>query len=122
MASSHDSYIICPGNTPVDHWLKAYYEKAGFKGILLNADYKIEDDLALVGDYLIQIFLTPELKTKINDLYSNTNMSEAINKGILETILTEKTKIRVSIIKNKEMVKMYWERIMPYFGKKAIFK
>lgn len=122
MSSSHDSYILVPTSTPVDIWLKSYYEKTGFKGIMLNSKYKIEDDLALVGDYLIYVFLTPEMKEKINQLYSNTNLSEAINKGILETILMEKTRIRVTVVKNAGLVKQYWEKILPYFGKKAVFK
>jgi DNA-binding PadR family transcriptional regulator len=122
MGGAYDSYIVVPSNTPVDKWLKSYYEKTGFKGILLNADYKIEDDLAIVGDYLIYIFFTPELKNKINQLYSNTDMSQAINKGILETILMEKTKIKVTIIKNKTLVKEYWEKLLPLFEKKAIFR
>jgi hypothetical protein len=121
MGSAHDSYILVPKNTPVDQWLKAYYEKTGFKGVLLGADYKIEDDLAIVGDYLIYVFIEPKMKSKIDELYSNTNLSEAINKGILETILMEKTKIKVTIIKNKPLVKQYWEKILPYFGKKAEF-
>ena len=121
MGSAHESYILVPNNTPVDEWLKAYYDKAQFKGVLLDADYKIEDDLAIVGDYLIYIFFSPELKAKINDLYMNTNLSEAIKNGILETILMEKTKIKVTIVKNKTLVKQYWEKIMPYFGLKAKF-
>ena len=122
MGSSHESYILVPANTPVDQWLKAYYLNTGFKGILLNADYKIEDDLAIVGDYLIYIFFAPELKAKIDQLYSNLNLTEAIQKGILETLLTEKTSIKVTIIKNKLLVKQYWEKLLPYFGKKAEFK
>ncbi len=122
MGSSHESYILVPSNSPVDQWLKAYYEKTGFKGILLNADYKIEDDLAIVGDYLIYVFLPPELRTRLDKLYSNTNLSDALHSGILETILMEKTKIKVTIIKNKTLVKQYWEKILPYFGKKANFK
>jgi hypothetical protein len=122
MGSAHESYLLVPGNSPVDQWLKAYYEKTGFKGILLNAGYKTEDDLAIVGDYLIYVFFDPKLKSKIDKLYSNTDLSQAINKGILETILMEKTKIKVTIIKNKSLVKQYWEKILPYFGKKAEFK
>ena len=61
------------------------------------------------------------MKAKIDQLYSNTDMTQAINKGILETILMEKTKIRVTIIKNKTLAKQYWEKLMPYFGKKAKF-
>ncbi|MDD4082606.1 MAG: hypothetical protein PHD05_04425 [Sphaerochaetaceae bacterium] len=122
MASTHDSYLLIPSNSPVDHWLKTYYEKVGFKGVILNADYKIEDDLAIVGDYLIYVFLPPELKKRLNELYSNPNMSDAIHSGILETILMEKTNIKVTIIKNKTLVKQYWERILPYFGKKPNFK
>jgi hypothetical protein len=121
MGSTHESYILVPNDTPVDRWLKAYYEDRGFKGVLLNANYKIEEDIAIVGDYVLYVFLTPEMKEKINNLYSNTDMTQAINKGILETILMEKTKIKVLIIKNKNLVKQYWEKIMPYFGKKAEF-
>ncbi|MFA6269213.1 MAG: hypothetical protein WC652_05325 [archaeon] len=122
MGSAHESYILVPNNTPVDQWLKSYYEKTGFKGILLGADYKIEDDLAIVGDYLIYVFLDPKLKKELDELYTNTNLSEAINKGILETILMKKTKIKVTVIKNKTLVKQYWEKLLPHFGKKAEFK
>jgi predicted transcriptional regulator len=121
MGTSHDAYLLVPNNTPVDQWLIAYYQKTGFN-VLLNANYRIEDDLAIVGDYLIYVFMDPKLKEKINQLYSNTNLSEAINKGILETILMEKTKIRVTVVRNKQLVKQYWEKILPYFGKKAEFR
>ena len=122
MASAHDSYLLIPSNSPVDQWLKTYYEKVGFKGVILNADYKIEDDLAIVGDYLIYVFLPTELKKRLDELYANPNMSDAIHSGILETILMEKTKIKVTIVKNKPLAKQYWERILPYFGKKPNFK
>jgi|GEM_PF-4920272 len=122
MGSAHDSYLLVPSKSKVDEWLKPYYEKTGFKGILLGADYKIEDDLAIVGDYLIYVFFEPKLKKKINELYSNANLADAINKDIIETILREKTCIKVTIVKNSSLVKQYWRKILPYFGKKDNFK
>ncbi len=116
MGETYESYVICANDTPVDRWLKDYYLKAGFNGIKLGADYKFEDDFAVIGNYYLQIFF-PESMKKMNDkLFSSVkDMSGLINKGFLENLFRQKTHIRVIIIRNPELCRQLRQRQLSYF-------
>ncbi|MEK6958584.1 MAG: hypothetical protein AABW59_00915 [archaeon] len=119
MGTSHDSYVLCTNDTPVDRWLKAYYDKTGFKGVMLNANYNLENDIALVGDYVIFVFMDPKMIEELDKMYSTPHdMTEAISAGILETILSKRTKIKVTIVKNRALARHYREKILGYFSEK----
>jgi DNA-binding PadR family transcriptional regulator len=116
MGTAHDSYLVTTQNTNIDYLLKSYYEKTGFKGVKLGVDYKSEEDIVTVGDYVIQIFFEPQMKDRIDKLYSNAqDLADAIKNDILEEILSKKTKIKVVLTKNPPLTKIYREKTMSYF-------
>jgi hypothetical protein len=83
MMGPKNSYVVVMKDTPVDKWLEAYYRKAGATEIILGVDYNLEEDIAVVGDYTIQVFFEEETKKKLDKLYSEvTDISDAIEKGI----------------------------------------
>jgi hypothetical protein len=116
MGEAHDSYVVCSGDTLVDHWLKEYYLKTGFSGIKLGADYKFEDDFVVVGNYYLQVFFPEKMKKTVEELYSSArDMSDVINRGFLESLFRKKTHIRVIIIRNPALCERLRQKIMSYF-------
>jgi transcriptional regulator CtsR len=117
MLGPKDSYIVAIKDTPVDQWLKSYYLKTGATGVKVGVDYPLEDDVAIVGNYLIQVFFDEKTKKTLDKLYSEVkDISDAIEKGILEKILTEKTNIKVVITYNKELADIYLQKLVSFFG------
>jgi len=117
MLGPKDSYIVAIKDTPVDKWLKSYYEKTGGTGIKIGVKYDLEDDIAIVGDYVIQVFFDKKTKNKLDKLYSEVkDISDAIEKGLLEQVLTEETKIKVVITKNKDLAEIYLRKLVSFFG------
>jgi predicted transcriptional regulator len=117
MLGPKDSYIVAIKDTPVDKWLKTYYEKTGATGVKIGVDYDLEDDIAIVGHYVIQIFFDTETKKMIDKLYSKVkDISDAIEKGILEKVLSESTNIRVVITHDKQFADIYLRKLVSFFG------
>ena len=119
MGNTYDSYVISLGNTAVDQWLKEYYLKAGFKGILLNADYKTENDFATIGNYVLQIFFDAGTEKMIDEFYSKTKeMSEMMRQNFMENLFSRKAQIKVIITREPALAKILREKILTYFEKK----
>jgi predicted transcriptional regulator len=49
MLGPKDSYIVAVRNTPVDKWLKTYYEKTGATGVKIGVNYDLEMILPLLA-------------------------------------------------------------------------
>jgi len=117
MMGPKNSYVIVMKNTPVDRWLEAYYQKAGATEIKLGVNYNIEEDVAVVGEYVIQVFFEDKTKKKLDKLYSEVkDITDAIQKGILEQVLMEPTKVKVIITKNKDLADIYLKKLLSFFG------
>jgi hypothetical protein len=117
MLGPKDSYIVAIKNTPVDKWLQSYYKKTGVTEIKIGVDYDLTDDIAIVGNYVIQVFFDNKTTNTLDKLYSEVNdISDAINKGILEKVLTEKTNIKVVITHDKELANIYLRKLINFFG------
>ena len=117
MLGPKNSYIVAIQDTPVDRWLKSYYEKTGGTGIRIGAESNLEEDVAIVGDYVIQVFFEEKTKKKLDKLYSEVkDISDAIDKGILEQVLMEPTKVKVIITKNKDLAEIYLRKLLIFFG------
>jgi hypothetical protein len=117
MLGPKDSYIVATQNSPVDKWLQSYYIKTGATKVKIGAKYALEDDIAIVGNYVIQVFFDNKTKKKIDKLYSEVkDISDAIDKGILEQVLTESSKIKVVITRNKELADIQLRKLVSFFG------
>jgi len=117
MLGPKDSYIVAIEDTPVDKWLQAYYLKTGGTGVKIGVDYDLEDDVAVVGDYVLQVFFDKQTKKKLDKLYSEVeDFADAIEKGLLEQVLTEPTKIKVVITRNTELADIYLRKLVGFFG------
>ncbi len=117
MLGSKDSYVVSVKDTPVDRWLQAYYLKTGGAGIKVGIKYNIEQDIAVVGHYVIQVFFEDKTTKIVDKLYSEVkDISDAINKGLLDQVLTKPTKIKVVITKNKDLSDIYLKKLVSFFG------
>jgi len=120
MMGPKNSYVVVKKDTPVDRWLEAYYKKCGATGIVLGADYGFDEDIAIVGNYVIQVFYEDKTIKQIDKLYSEVkDISDAIEKGILEQLFSEKNKVKVIITKNKDLSEIYLKKLLSYFGNSA---
>jgi len=116
MGQKHESYVICNGNTIIDNWLKDYYISAGFKGIKLEANYNLENDFAVVGNYIIQIFFDPETEKRIDYFYRTTKeISTLIQKGFMDDMLTKKVQIKIIVFREPELAKTLRDKILTFF-------
>ena len=71
----------------------------------------------MVGDYVLQVFFDKQTKKKLDKLYSEVeDFADAIEKGLLEQVLTEPTKIKVVITRNAELADIYLRKLVGFFG------
>jgi len=121
MGGDHQSYLVCTSNSLVDQWLKEFYVKTGFDGVVLGTDFKHEDDIAVVGDSVLHIYFPEEIKMGMHKIYTEAkDISDVINNDFLEKMFNEKVKINVTVVKNKEVAAQMRDKILSYFkgGKK----
>jgi hypothetical protein len=110
-------FCITPGNSVVDKWCAAFWDKAGMKektGVKLF----LGTDLVIYKDLVIQIFYPQEIKDAIDEVYSSTkNVKDLDLDGFFKKVFEKKTRIPVLISKNKEVAEELSGMIRKLFEK-----
>lgn len=107
-------YCLCPNNTPLDQLFADWIGKLGRKNIL-GANYQLNHDYIIKGDYIAQVYYEEEFRTKIDKFYKKNTDLKNIDYHKLQEIATEKTEIQIIVIKNKELAQQLREAVFNHF-------
>ena len=101
-----ESYILLTGNTNPDQFTKKFYESIGIKSHI-NKKLNTEDNyyIGTYGDLIVQVYYPKHLHEEINKLFEKTKKFDELNITKLHDIITTKTLIEMTVIKNIDMAK-----------------
>lgn len=100
------SYILLTGNTTPDKYTKKFYESIGIKSSIDSSTNTEENYyIGTYGDLIVQVYYPEKLHDKIKDLFKQAKKVDELNVTKLHDIITEKTHIEMTVIKNPSMAR-----------------
>ena len=113
--SKYRFYSLCKYNTPLDRWFAEFFIKIG-KKVKVGVNFVSDYDTIVVGDHVMQIFFSKELKEKIDDLYKKIKKIEEVNLDeLLSCILEKRSEINVVIFRSPKVADQIREDILKHF-------
>lgn len=109
------TFDISRGNTPIDKWCAKFWKKQGWEtkcglNVLTTAD------LAIFGDYTIQVFYPPEIARLVDKAYNETkNVSDLDVDYLFKQVFEKKARIPVIILKNADLAEQLRKQTKDYF-------
>jgi len=111
-------FFINHNDTPLDEVAKKFYEQAGIKFKTLKN--KVDADIGVFGDTIMQVNLPDELKKKIDEIYLKCKKSSEVDvHSFLKEVLTKKICIKLVLTKNKEIANQLKQKALKEFNQKV---
>lgn len=101
------SYAIIFGNTPLDKYVRRFYESIGIKikNIPSQAQFDNTYHVGTYGDLIIQAKYPKNLINKIDSFFKKTKSFVDMDIKSLHDVISAKTEIKLTVIKNLDMAK-----------------
>jgi hypothetical protein len=107
-------FAIIHNRYELDLDAKKFYEKSGIKVKIIDSPKEV--DTTVFGDMIMQVCLPIELKEKIELIYKQSANSAKVDiYKLLKEVLTKKTKISLTITKNKDIAEQLKLKILKEF-------
>jgi len=111
-------FFINHNDNPLDKEAKKFYEQSGigFK----TSKNKVDSDISIFGDTIMQVTLPEELKKKIDGIYLKCKSSSEVDvHEFLKEILTKKANISLILTKNKGIADQLKQNVLKEFNQKV---
>ncbi|MGV8162187.1 MAG: hypothetical protein ACP5N2_02510 [Candidatus Nanoarchaeia archaeon] len=98
-------YGVVIGNTPLDKYIVKFYQKAGVK-MIINPSLSSFDKnyyVATYGETIVQVQYPPEIVEELEKFFKKTKSINDLDLHILSEIVNRKVKIKLTVIKNRDM-------------------
>ncbi|MDD5163109.1 MAG: hypothetical protein PHD95_02765 [Candidatus ainarchaeum sp.] len=101
------SYAVIFGNTPLDKYVKRFYESIGLKVKIIPPQTKSDNTyhVGTYGDLIIQAKYPKNLVQKIDSFFKKTKSFVDMDIKSLHDVISTKTEIKLTVIKNQDMAK-----------------
>jgi len=112
ISSDGDHYIACPSNTTLDKLFVGVFTQIGAK---TKTGCKISKkcDLAVIKDYIIEIYLPKSIRKKIDDAFKNNKqIDDKAIAAIHDSLMGSDAKSRVVITRNMEIAEKIRRKIL----------
>lgn len=107
-------YILSMNNTVLDQTFAGYLEKIHIKNVT-GASINIDYDYIVRGNHIAYIYYQKPFAKKVDIFYRNTKGLTEIDYVKLQQLVTEKTTINVTIVKNAELAEQLRNEAMEFF-------
>ncbi len=107
-------YSLTRNNTFLDKMFNEMLNKVG-KISKSGIDYLGDGDLIIEGDYIFQVFYTPEFKKEWSKIYSEINKENLDLDKIFNELLNKKTEITGIIFKNRQLAEKLRKETLKHF-------
>ena len=115
LQNAFDVYSIVKGNTAIDKWCSEFWNKQGAHtkyGIKHNS----ETDTVSFGEFTIKVYYPKKTMQKIDSFFKKAKKIEDLDiHQLFETVFQDKTKIIMTINKNKELAERTKEETIKIF-------
>ena len=103
-------FVIVHNNTPLDLLAKKFYDHAGINVRMSKS--RVESDMTVFGDTIMQVYLPAEIRDKIDELYLKCkNPSDVDIHYLLKEILTKKIQLNLILTKNREIAEQLKQKV-----------
>ena len=101
------SYAVVYSDTPLDRYIRRFYSSIGLqiRNIPSQSEFDNSYHVGTYGDLIVQAHYPKELVKKINAFFRNTRTFDDMDVKRLHDIVSTKTKIKLTVIRNLEMAK-----------------
>jgi len=108
-------FFINHSNSLLDKYAKKFYDNMNMPFKVSNR--KVESDIGVFGDTIMQVSLPSEIKDKIEEIYSKCkNPSEVNIHDFIKKVLTKDTPINLILTKNKEIAEQLKQKVLREFN------
>lgn len=103
ISTDGDHYIACPSNTTLDKLFVGVFTQIGAK-TKTGCKVSKKCDLAVINDYIIEIYFTNSIRKRIDDAFKNNKkIDDKAIAAIQDCLIDSNAKSRVVITRNKEI-------------------
>ncbi|MCR4336073.1 MAG: hypothetical protein NUV57_06095 [archaeon] len=115
-ANPGGTYLIVQENTPLSRWITKQFKVFGMTGIKIGeASLKLENDLALKGDFIIETRFSEQMNKNMDEIYNKAeNLEDLANlyKEYMNKTDTQTEQIEVTITKNSELSRFLQHQLL----------
>jgi len=112
---STNCYALVKGETKVDRWCCKFWERQGIN-VKFVEDVASMADIHVLGDYVIEVFYSPKVMRRMDEIYNKTkSVSELNMDDLFRSIFEMGTEIAVTINRNKLVADQLKEQTLSYF-------
>ncbi|MFA6420589.1 MAG: hypothetical protein WCW13_07335, partial [archaeon] len=110
-------FMMSPGNSPLDKWVKEQYLNAGFTKVKLGVTEPIFDDGFFVqGDSYAEITSSKETKKIIDKIYNrNHNLGDLFKEVFFRKEVKQKLEFNIKITKDPKVAEMLRNQLLMSF-------
>ncbi len=110
-----DAYSLVKGKDEIDRWCADFWNKTGIKS-KIGVDVASTFDLVVLGNFVLQVFYSPEIKQKLNEIYSKTKTVKELNiDDFFHSVFERKTKVLVKFLKEPRLAEELRKQTMTCF-------
>ena len=93
-------FSLSKGSDPIDNWCSDFWTTAGIRS-KTGLDVASTFDIIAVNDFVIQVFYAPEIKQKLNKIYSKTKHVKDLDiDDFFQSVFEKKTRVLVKVSKD----------------------
>ncbi len=111
-------YYVCFGKTAIDKWTIKYYNDLGVhsKAMTRPKDFKEGYNLGVYGDLVIYTTHPKEITKKLDEFFSEHDKIEKTNLSEFLKIISMKTNIQLTVVKNPVLARTIRESVINNFS------
>lgn len=114
------AFIIVAGDTHIDRWCSDYYRNE-FVRVQTGVPCAETCDTMILGDVVVQLHLSDELRTKFETTYINTsNVSDMNVSDFYNSMYRSPAAVKLTVMRNAELAQQLREQVMTRFDFKRI--
>ena len=108
-------FVIVHNNTPLDLLAKKFYDRAGIKFRISKS--KVESDMTVFGDTIMQVYLPSQISEKIDEVYSKCKSTSDVDiHYLLKEVLTKDIQINLVLTRNREIAEQLKQKTVKDFN------
>lgn len=111
-------YLICGGNTPLDHWTEQFWKQSHTEYSFSKGVFENDKDVYwnIVDEYVFKVTLDPEMTRRIDGLYRKVKTLDQIDLSKMFGLFSQRVKAVMTLEHNPKRAELLKNRFKRFFG------
>jgi len=93
------SYSLIRGSAALDQWCQSFWLERDMR-VKIGADVASTFDLVVISDLVLEVFYSPEIKQKLDEIYNRTRSFKELDvDGFFRSVFEKKTRVLVKVLR-----------------------